>query len=338
MFTFLVGPEEEKFMIHSHAISKLSCVFDCMMNGSMKEAVEKVARLPTVDPQIFLGFTTFCYTGFYEKKELQQISEKMTGREKNEKEIKLAFQTLDILGLWLYHCHSCRALLSLKSSWHMFPRCINAHVRPRHPARTWCVPCGDYAVGGFDYVCEKCIGMLLLKFSQLDFIDPVYQNLWEQAKIVRKRNAFAKITAKHEAVLKLMLDTPTPSTDLLLHAKMSVFAEQYCIDGLQAASLAKLCTALIHHKMAPDQVDNIAHLLEYVYENTCSENDGTLNSLLRQLISAFAIDHAPVLLKSSAVQAVLLDNSDLALDMLKAAVAMGIDTKDLVANFFSTAN
>ncbi|KAI9841076.1 MAG: hypothetical protein M1838_003786 [Thelocarpon superellum] len=62
-FRFEVGTSS--FEVHRAAITKESPVLDKLMNGSMEEARQGVARLEDVSEETFVRFTQFAYTGDY---------------------------------------------------------------------------------------------------------------------------------------------------------------------------------------------------------------------------------------------------------------------------------
>ncbi|KAF3023695.1 hypothetical protein E8E14_013821 [Neopestalotiopsis sp. 37M] len=48
-FRFIVGPEKKEFMMHSTIVANMSKPFDALVNGSMKEAREGVAKRGALD-------------------------------------------------------------------------------------------------------------------------------------------------------------------------------------------------------------------------------------------------------------------------------------------------
>ncbi|KAF2643513.1 hypothetical protein P280DRAFT_254752 [Massarina eburnea CBS 473.64] len=60
-FTFLVGKAKEPVVISAAAMAALSRPFDCMINGSMKEAQDQLAEIPDIDKDDFLRLCEFAY-------------------------------------------------------------------------------------------------------------------------------------------------------------------------------------------------------------------------------------------------------------------------------------
>ena len=65
LFTFIVGPEKKKIVVHSGAVSRLSTPMTILMNGSMKEAQSKVADWSGLSVDDFFRFIQFAYMGDY---------------------------------------------------------------------------------------------------------------------------------------------------------------------------------------------------------------------------------------------------------------------------------
>ncbi|KAK4897823.1 hypothetical protein LTR27_004595 [Elasticomyces elasticus] len=63
VFTVLVGPEEEKFMLHASIAIKHSKFFNAACNGGFKEAEDKIVRLPETAPATFRAYLQWAYSG-----------------------------------------------------------------------------------------------------------------------------------------------------------------------------------------------------------------------------------------------------------------------------------
>jgi BTB/POZ domain len=67
-FTFLIGPDQERFELHSGLVSRYSAPLNAMMNNKhMKEPLNSRAYLEDVDVNRFLLFVEYIYfgTGMY---------------------------------------------------------------------------------------------------------------------------------------------------------------------------------------------------------------------------------------------------------------------------------
>ncbi|RYP32633.1 hypothetical protein DL767_005138 [Monosporascus sp. MG133] len=69
LFTFVVGPEEKEFTIHSGAVLHLSPYFETLINGSMKEAQDRRVLWDDIDEETFVTFSQFAYMGHYDTPE-----------------------------------------------------------------------------------------------------------------------------------------------------------------------------------------------------------------------------------------------------------------------------
>ncbi|KAF5974816.1 hypothetical protein FCOIX_8006 [Fusarium coicis] len=64
-FTFVVGPDETEFTIHSALVAKQSPVLNVLVNGPFKEALEQRVEWIDLEETVFLSFWEFAYTGDY---------------------------------------------------------------------------------------------------------------------------------------------------------------------------------------------------------------------------------------------------------------------------------
>ncbi|KAF5630284.1 hypothetical protein F52700_7306 [Fusarium sp. NRRL 52700] len=65
MFTFVVGPDETEYTIHSALVAKQSPVLNVLVNGAFKEALKQRVKWPDLDETTFLSFWEFAYSGNY---------------------------------------------------------------------------------------------------------------------------------------------------------------------------------------------------------------------------------------------------------------------------------
>ncbi|KAH6876842.1 hypothetical protein B0T10DRAFT_584842 [Thelonectria olida] len=64
-FKFLVGCDKRQFLIHSAVVACQSQALDKLINGDLREASERCVRWPDVDPETFVRFSQYAYTGDY---------------------------------------------------------------------------------------------------------------------------------------------------------------------------------------------------------------------------------------------------------------------------------
>ncbi len=66
-FLFFIGPNKEEFSVHRAPVELLSKPLKVLMNGSMAEARDGQATLADADPDTFVRFCQFAYTGRYDE-------------------------------------------------------------------------------------------------------------------------------------------------------------------------------------------------------------------------------------------------------------------------------
>ena len=64
-FAFLVGPDLREFTIHSALVAHQSRPLDALINGNMKEAIERCVKWEDIDEKTFIRFSQYVYTGAY---------------------------------------------------------------------------------------------------------------------------------------------------------------------------------------------------------------------------------------------------------------------------------
>lgn len=65
-FTFVVGPDKKEHTIHSALVARQSPALDALINGGMKESIERRVIWKDVDEESFIRFSQYVYTGDYE--------------------------------------------------------------------------------------------------------------------------------------------------------------------------------------------------------------------------------------------------------------------------------
>jgi hypothetical protein len=85
-FTFIVGPDEIEFTLHSALVASQSPKLDKLLNGHMKEAIERKVKFPHVDKDTFVRFSQYVYTGWYDEAQPEKrlASEDPTGLQATE--------------------------------------------------------------------------------------------------------------------------------------------------------------------------------------------------------------------------------------------------------------
>ncbi|KAF1934081.1 uncharacterized protein M421DRAFT_112372 [Didymella exigua CBS 183.55] len=65
LFTFHVGEEKRRFVVHSKAVVGTSSFFDRLVNGGLKESHDRSAEIEDVDPETFTRFLEYAYRRDY---------------------------------------------------------------------------------------------------------------------------------------------------------------------------------------------------------------------------------------------------------------------------------
>jgi hypothetical protein len=161
---------------------------------------------------------------------------------------------------------------------------------------------GSYISGGQLY-CESCD---LQKKSK----DGTTSKLWNEFKDKK----FGSIDLSHDDLRK-HLDNMRPrdeiAADIIQHAKLFVFADQYLVQPLKDLCIHKLHRDLLEYDIEVNGVAEIADLLAYTYNNTPPELDGKGSGFeLRDLVMTFAACKAEVLVDDAAFITMMEDGTE----------------------------
>ncbi|PON23731.1 hypothetical protein TGAM01_v207378 [Trichoderma gamsii] len=77
--TFVVGPDQKEHTIHSALVARQSAALNALVNGGMKESIERHVVWNDVDEEVFTRFSQFVYTGDYDeampsKREIEAVT------------------------------------------------------------------------------------------------------------------------------------------------------------------------------------------------------------------------------------------------------------------------
>lgn len=106
-----------------------------------------------------------------------------------------------------------------------------------------------------------------------------------------------------------------PLDDLVQHARLYVFADKRCIKDLECMALYKLHRDLCAFSLSADNVSKVVELIEYVYDNTPSPDNGTIppaHKSLRGLMLAYVEELAHELIEYQEFKSMLMDIPELA--------------------------
>lgn len=291
VFTFLIGPDLQRFEIHSSLVSRYSKPLERMMNNVvMNESLDRAAVLNDIEPETFIHFAEFCYKGNYWCA-LRPINFHF----ERESVVNLA-RRLSSTKLSHYYCHYCGEGPFEIPGNRQFPRCSSSC----YSDKTRCVICCSLnSVRTADpRICRGCSTNYGLN---LPVQTTVSNDLWQDFK---KKRLGCMGMNYHE--VKEYLDRCTPKdepTDALLsHARLFVFADRYDIQPLEELSIHKLHRDLVSFKLLPENIPELVALLEFTYANTMESDDDqenwqftTTECRLKDLVIQYLVCNAELL-------------------------------------------
>lgn len=65
--TFVLGPDQKEHTIHSALVARQSAALNALVNGGMKESIQRRVVWDDVDEEVFTRFSQFVYTGDYDE-------------------------------------------------------------------------------------------------------------------------------------------------------------------------------------------------------------------------------------------------------------------------------
>lgn len=77
-FTFVVGPDQKEHTIHSALVARQSAALNALINGRMKESIERRVIWKDVDEEAFIRFSQYVYTGDYDEAKPSKREEERT--------------------------------------------------------------------------------------------------------------------------------------------------------------------------------------------------------------------------------------------------------------------
>ena len=87
--------------------------------------------------------------------------------------------------------------------------------------------------------------------------------------------------------------------NLLDHAKLFVFADEYIVTELKPVCLDRMYDVLVEYKLSEKTVSHLMDMIRYVYANTAHTDSDGADSELRTLIKRYVVAKLEVLAKYS---------------------------------------
>jgi hypothetical protein len=246
--TFVVGPNQEEHTIHSALVAHQSAALNALVNGGMKESIDRRVVWNDVDEEVFIRFSQFVYTGDYDE------------AKPNKREVEAVTRC---------RATPCRdtpfqvtSLLNRPSRLVASQRVTSGQTSSRAP------PAG------------------VLQLSSIRALSGESKNVsLENKKLLwDKFQALYPSPSRH--LISSPKSASYDYTDVFLsHARMYVFADCYGIDSLQTLALHKLCRALVPFDLYVETCGDVIQLIRYCFEQTIDKGGQT--DKLRALVCLY---------------------------------------------------
>ena len=258
-------------------------------NGKMQESMEDKANLRDVEPETFVSFIEWCYTGNYGApvKDHNEVGE------------------------------------------HGYPSPGKIHngdedVKPYISCFCWFVEDGSYtfALRGARFVCSNCGGVLAVcresrqgsrhSRHRTEWRPPFSGTLsvltnnairavhvWDSFK-ARQFDAGVMRHSELRAQHKTMKPRDGPSNHLVLHARLWTFADERLATSLKGLCLHKLHRDLIAYDLTPEHSSDVVDLIAYTFSGEEEQAQE-----LRNLVAEYAACKVEILMETNGFQELL---------------------------------
>lgn len=277
----MLGEESEEFLVHSEAIARLSPALNALMNGPLQESQAELVRWNDVEPEDFIRFCQFAYTGNYTLS--KPVGPTVVSNITNLQGEGIASDSVDQLGSgpitpWQE--------LAAKPSTSMQENASNG----------W----------GCPYVWTSEGGWVMLTWGNT--WDSTWENTWDDScghgtnkkktdrkkfhvpRIIRLQTEFADRVLypdEHDpsdGSVSYCSSEPDATPFFLAHARLYVLASKYDVVKLKELSEKKLHKAFTQF-LSAGRANSIIELITYIYENTHASSDGAIRALLVEYIT-----------------------------------------------------
>ncbi|KAF4332764.1 hypothetical protein FBEOM_13413 [Fusarium beomiforme] len=236
-FTFIVGPDEAEFTIHSALVARQSQVLNTLVNGPYKEALHRRVNWSHVDESIFLSFWEFIYNGDYENPECNDDASSELYDSSSE-------DTDDDLNLWSQvWLHYARIVPRFEDKVQRERTKKKKRPKKKRPKK-------------------KRPKKKRPKKKRPKKKRPKKKRPKKTSKLLLWEDFVDSWSPKFRPLNEPWIDPDT----MMHHAKVCAFADCYCIDGLLELSLNKLFIALEGCTLWGEDFDNIIALLQFCPE------------------------------------------------------------------------
>ncbi|KAL9621053.1 MAG: hypothetical protein Q9160_004438 [Pyrenula sp. 1 TL-2023] len=266
-FKFIVGTEQEEFTVQHALVAHHSKSLGVLMDSDSSKTENGRAYLESTDPDTFVRFCEFAYTGNYEVPKPEEIATRAVehsgageGADEGINDAKASRETVDM---------------------------AEVNIKPQQ-VMAWGQPIDNYDA---DYV-------------ELEPDGEIYRSFGTKSKKKGKKRtervASPIVSSQRERlwdVFRQGLGTSTPPSlshedqgawndytkVFLAHARLCQFADERLIDPLAELTARKLRAVLATAEIYPQQLNAVVSLLEYVYAK-----DGRTSKVMRDMVANYA--------------------------------------------------
>lgn len=272
LFTFYVGEEKEKFVVHSRAISATSPYFDRLVNGSLSEAQSRSAELEDVDPDTFIRFLEYAYRRDYTtpswSQDIKATNDNTPTRSSTSKSPSQV-----LVPLMSEEGHSSQqvaepgiALPSFGNNWSSWGNSNAA------PSAFGTIPSSK-------------------KTRKLNKTQMGSRTAFNQREYIHQtNNASSLLRLEFHPILNT---SPTQNFAFvfLAHARVYTFAEMRMVHPLKELALHKLHKTLVGFKLYPERLVDVLELARYAYEHGEDRSeDGRIDALRDMMVNYIACE------------------------------------------------
>ena len=320
VFTFEVGPSNEKIQIHPSVVKSISQpLYALMTNGHLEESINGVARLPAVEAETFQMFVQWAYSRTYHG---------IPSAPKPDP-IPVLDKELELRDLPEFFCCYCAESCPVEPS-DFYPFCDTICVEKAFEERptgstSKCTQCGyeveRMRLGWYEKGSTLCRSCKDSRLALLGITSCTYNFL--QLAVGSEPDTMTEL-------LKLRTSSRSKSPLMLplSHAKLHVFADMYLVNELKQISLWRLHRDLTRIAVTESNRKYIKELLLYTYANTaykvtktaCYQDVDNVQDL-RTLILTYVLEHAQVMLVGEEMVDAIGTNQALLRDLLTGLAA-----------------
>ncbi|KAF3045521.1 hypothetical protein E8E12_009032 [Didymella heteroderae] len=269
LFTFLVGEEKRRFVVHSKAVAATSPVFDKLVYGGLRESQERIAELVDVDAETFTRFLEYAYRRDYVVPSSPQAAVAPGTRSNEMSDFGASSENVncDSFGLEIIRTANREG-----TSW-------NSNSAP-----------SDF--GAMAYMPPTPPVPSIKKTKKLDRLQKTAFN--NRQYIQPGQGASNLLRARFEPY-----PNASPTQDFapvfLAHARLYTLADMRMVQPLKDLALHKLHKTLVSFELFPERLGDVVELARYAYENGADRaEDGRIDAL-RELVVNYVAREMKVL-------------------------------------------